>query len=130
MLTILFIHLLLVIISFGLYTYGIVTNSQTKDHWVAAIVIFCPIINVIYIYHSLRKLFFLNFSIDKILRSWAIKGGILWVTAFMMPTAILVSQIGYLIGLSKAIIVGIQLPFLVVQLFSLFMIIKYNKEIY
>lgn len=63
MLTLLFIHLILVIISFGLYTHGIVTNVQPKDHWIAAIVIFCPILNMIYIYHALRKLFFPTFNL-------------------------------------------------------------------
>lgn len=63
MLTILFIHLLLVIISFAVYTYRIVTNAQTKDHWLAAIVIFCPIMNMIYIYHVLHELFFPQFKL-------------------------------------------------------------------
>lgn len=61
MLTLLLIHFLLIIISFGLYTYYIIEGDVPKDHWAAALVILCPILNVLYIYNELRKLFFPKF---------------------------------------------------------------------
>lgn len=64
------------------------------------------------------------------MRKLAIKGGFLWVILAIMPGATIVKYIGESIELSGNVIVAIQMPLLVIQLLSLFMIIKYRKEIF
>ena len=64
------------------------------------------------------------------MRNLAKKGGFIWVMLAIIPIATLTSMIGKAIHLDTSIIVGIQLPALVLQLFSLLLIIRYRREIF
>ena len=64
------------------------------------------------------------------MRDLAKKGGFMWVVLAIIPTAAFTDMIGKAIHLDSSIIVGIQLPTLVLQLFSLFMLIRYKREIF
>lgn len=58
------------------------------------------------------------------MKKLAEKGGFLWVVLTIIPIAIFTNVIGKAIHLDRSIILGIQLPTLALQLFSLFMIIR------
>ena len=64
------------------------------------------------------------------MRNLAKKGGFMWVVLAITPIATYANMIGKAIHLDSSIIVGIQLPTLALQLFSLFMLIRYRREIY
>ncbi len=64
------------------------------------------------------------------MRNLAKKGGFMWVVFSIIPIASFTNMIGEAIHLDSSIIVGIQLPTLALQLFSLFMLIRYRREIF
>jgi len=64
------------------------------------------------------------------MKNLAKKGGFIWLMLAMLPTASLINVIGKAINLDSNIIVGLQLPSLALQLFSLFMLIRYRREIF
>jgi len=63
------------------------------------------------------------------LRSLAKNGGRFWFVAEIIPTALLVMLGGKGFGVDIKTIVTIQLPCLVVQVFALFLLVKYPKEV-
>lgn len=64
------------------------------------------------------------------MRKLAKKGGFIWVVLAIIPIATFTNVIGEAIHLDSSIIVGIQLPTLALQLFSIFMLIRYRQEIF
>jgi hypothetical protein len=64
------------------------------------------------------------------MRNLAKKGGFMWVVLVIIPIAAFTGMIGKAIHLDSSIIVGIQWPALALQLFSLFMLIRYKREIF
>lgn len=54
----------------------------------------------------------------------------MWVALAAIPMASLTNLIGKAIHLDSSIIIGIQLPMLAIQVFSLFMMIRYRKLIF
>jgi hypothetical protein len=64
------------------------------------------------------------------MRNLAKKGGFMWVVLAIIPIATFTNMIGKAIHLDSSIIIGIQLPTLALQLFSLFMLIRYSREIF
>ena len=64
------------------------------------------------------------------MKNLAKKGGFMWFVLAATPIAAFTNLIGNAIHLDSSIIVGIQLPTLALQLFSIFMLIRYKREIF
>lgn len=64
------------------------------------------------------------------MRNLAKKGGHMWVVLAFIPMAAFANIIGKAINLDSSIIIGIGLPTLALQWFSLFMSIQYRREIF
>jgi hypothetical protein len=64
------------------------------------------------------------------MKKLAEKGGLLWIVFLIIPIAAFTEIIGKAINLDSSIILGIQLPTLSLQLFSLFMLIRYWRVIF
>lgn len=63
------------------------------------------------------------------MRNLAKKGGYIWVVLAIIPITAFIDVIGRAIYLDSRIIFGMQLPTVALHLFSIFMIIRYNREI-
>jgi hypothetical protein len=64
------------------------------------------------------------------MRNLAKKGGYIWGVLAIIPIATFVNMVGKAIHLDSNIIVSIQAPLLALQLFSIFMLIRYGREIF
>lgn len=63
------------------------------------------------------------------MKKLAEKGGFIWFILGVLPSAFIIFIIGNIINLESKTIVLIQLPFLIVQIFSLILMIIYPKQI-
>ena len=64
------------------------------------------------------------------MRNLAESGGMIWFLLAALPLASIINTMGKYLNLNVNTIVSIQLPFMIIQIFSLFMIIRYHKEIF
>lgn len=64
------------------------------------------------------------------MRELAKKYSQMWIVMAIVPTGFLISLIGRAINMETIIIISLQIPAIIIQLFAVFMIIRYRKEIY
>jgi hypothetical protein len=64
------------------------------------------------------------------MRNLAKRGGFMWAVLAMIPVATILPFIGDAFQIADSVILGIQLPALVLQLFSLIMMLRYPDEIF
>lgn len=64
------------------------------------------------------------------MKKLANKYGILFVILTCIPMAMIINVFAKTFHINSHIIICIQIPFILIQLFSLFVMIKYSKEVF